>query len=102
MSEPGLYVHIPFCSAICPYCDFAVVAARSLLAEREQDYVSALVAELAARRDDDPGSRLASIYLGGGTPSLLTPDSVGRLIEFLTPIRERDRAQVAAHMGKLR
>jgi oxygen-independent coproporphyrinogen-3 oxidase len=77
----GVYVHVPFCERVCPYCDFAVVAARPLSAEGEAGYVSALLRELASRRDAYAGSRLASIYLGGGTPSLLTPNSIGRLID---------------------
>jgi oxygen-independent coproporphyrinogen-3 oxidase len=77
----GVYVHIPFCERVCPYCDFAVVATSALAAEREQEYVSALLRELTACREPYAGRRLASLYLGGGTPSLLTPDSIGQLIE---------------------
>ena len=42
----GLYVHIPFCERVCPYCDFAVVPARKLRPDDEQRYVDALVREL--------------------------------------------------------
>lgn len=77
----GVYVHVPFCERVCPYCDFAVVAAQPLAAESEEGYVAALSRELEMRREAYPGSYLASIYLGGGTPSLLTSDSLGRLID---------------------
>lgn len=76
----GVYLHVPFCERVCPYCDFAVVAARPLAAEREARYVAALRAELAARAPQLAGRRLASVYLGGGTPSLLRPESVAALV----------------------
>ena len=79
----GVYVHVPFCERVCPYCDFAVVAARPLTRQSEDRYVAALLAELALRGERFAGRRLASIYLGGGTPSLLEPDSVARILESL-------------------
>jgi oxygen-independent coproporphyrinogen-3 oxidase len=82
-AEPGtlgLYVHVPFCERICPYCDFAVVAARRLARADEERYVASLLDELAARASAFPGLRLDTIYFGGGTPSLLAPASIGRLI----------------------
>lgn len=77
----GVYIHIPFCERVCPYCDFAVVAARPLEAAVEDRYVDALLGELALRRDEFSGHALATIYFGGGTPALLRPDSLGRLIQ---------------------
>ena len=76
----GVYLHVPFCERVCPYCDFAVVAARRLAPDQEQAYVDALLEELAARRDAFAGRTLASVYLGGGTPSLLAPASVERIL----------------------
>ncbi|MGE4609395.1 MAG: radical SAM family heme chaperone HemW [Myxococcota bacterium] len=75
----GVYVHVPFCGRVCPYCDFAVVAVGSLEAGVESRYVDALVRELDARTAEYAGRSLASLYLGGGTPSLLTPASVARI-----------------------
>src|SRR2546422_3667326 len=81
MDDLGVYLHVPFCERICPYCDFPVVAARSLGRATEERYVAALRTELAARRADFADRRLATIYLGGGTPSLLSPRSVRELID---------------------
>ena len=80
MDDVGVYVHVPFCERICPYCDFPVVAVRWLSAAAEAEYVEALVGELAARRVDFAGRRLATLYFGGGTPSLLRPESLARLV----------------------
>jgi oxygen-independent coproporphyrinogen-3 oxidase len=76
----GVYVHVPFCERVCPYCDFAVTAARPLRAALEERYVEALLRELDAQRGAYAGRRLESVYLGGGTPSLLQPESIARII----------------------
>ncbi|HVS15778.1 MAG TPA: radical SAM family heme chaperone HemW [Thermoanaerobaculia bacterium] len=77
--EPaGLYVHVPFCSAICPYCDFAVSRARSDDVER---FVEALLREVGSWRA--PGVTFDTLYLGGGTPSLLAPEALERLLMSL-------------------
>ncbi len=76
----GVYVHVPFCERICPYCDFAVVRAPTLAPEAEDRYVEALLRELEARRGAFAGRRLETLYLGGGTPSLFAPGSVARLV----------------------
>lgn len=80
----GVYVHVPFCERICPYCDFAVVAARRLEPERARQYVDALLAELDQRRQAFGGRRLESLYFGGGTPSLLPPEELARVVEAVS------------------
>jgi oxygen-independent coproporphyrinogen-3 oxidase len=69
-----LYVHVPFCRLVCAYCDFVTVGGRAADIPR---YVAALRAELALR--PAPGV-LATVYFGGGTPSLLKADAVGGLL----------------------
>lgn len=80
----GVYAHIPFCERVCPYCDFAVLGVRRLEPERERRYVDLLLRELELlweRHCPDLERRpLATVYLGGGTPSLLHPSSVERLL----------------------
>lgn len=76
----GVYVHLPFCERVCPYCDFTVFAARPLDAALEQRYVAGLLAELAQRRADFAPRQLASLYFGGGTPSLFQPRSIERIV----------------------
>lgn len=87
--RPGLYLHVPFCSAICPYCDFAVTRGG---AERRAAFVAAVVAEAELWREGPDGSRggweegaFDTIYFGGGTPSML---SAGELARLLAALRE--------------
>jgi oxygen-independent coproporphyrinogen-3 oxidase len=83
-SSVGVYVHVPFCERVCPYCDFAVVRARRLAEATQDAYVDALLRELDARAGDFAGLELGSLYLGGGTPSLLRPDAVGRIVRAVS------------------
>jgi len=74
LSTNHLYVHVPFCRLVCAYCDFVTVGGRAGEIPR---YADALLGELALR----PASgKLSTIYFGGGTPSLLPADEVGRLV----------------------
>ena len=73
----GLYVHIPFCSAICNYCNFN----RGLFdADLKRQYVDALVVEIGAAGSVDHKETADTIYFGGGTPSLLSAEDVARVI----------------------
>ena len=76
----SLYIHIPWCQAKCPYCDFNSHAASSW---PEEEYTRALIAELGRRGSEAPwdGARVKTIFFGGGTPSLFDPRSIARLIE---------------------
>jgi len=78
--QPGLYLHVPFCSSICPYCEFAVTRGG---AERRTAFVDAAVAESALWRGRWTAGRFDTLYLGGGTPSQLDPAEVGRLLDAL-------------------
>ena len=71
----GIYVHIPFCSAICNYCNFNRGLFEPGLKER---YVSALLTEI---RQEGDGSRADTIFFGGGTPSLLEPFEIEAVID---------------------
>ena len=73
----GLYVHVPFCSAICNYCNFN----RGLFDEGlKRVYVQALLAEIARTGDGSPAD---TIFFGGGTPSLLEPSEIGAIVAAL-------------------
>lgn len=77
-SRPGLYLHIPFCSAICPYCDFAVLTGGP---ERRARFVDRLLDEIRAWTDDRGlFPDIETIYFGGGTPSALAPEQIHRVL----------------------
>jgi len=78
MTDTGLYVHIPFCSSRCSYCDFATGLYQSELAER---YVAALIEEIRTSRYS--GASVDTIYFGGGTPSLLAPAQLDHILATL-------------------
>ena len=114
MKNLSLYLHIPFCVRKCRYCDFLSGPADEAV---RQKYVDALCSEIRAAsrfcgsRGDQPGLRIqgnnsacsaadgnrntvATVYLGGGTPSVLTPAQIGRIVDavresfFLEPDAE--------------
>ena len=79
LAAPGLYVHVPWCVRKCPYCDFNSHEHTGPLPEA--DYLAALRADLGAevlRHDPLP---FASVFFGGGTPSLMAPATIGAVLE---------------------
>jgi putative oxygen-independent coproporphyrinogen III oxidase len=89
----ALYVHVPFCLSLCPYCDFVVLAGAAARGPRNRiaAFLAALESELNLRADaldarwGPPDGRppLRSLYLGGGTPSLLPSDDIDRLVALV-------------------
>ena len=80
----SLYVHLPWCVRKCPYCDFNSHERDGDLPEAA--YLSALLTDLEQELDDVQGREIISLFFGGGTPSLLSPDFYHRL---LSALRER-------------
>jgi oxygen-independent coproporphyrinogen-3 oxidase len=78
----GIYIHIPFCKRICSYCDFYKTANVSFV----PDYLKALETELDLRKQYLQNEIVETIYLGGGTPSLLTPTQIVRIIKKINKI----------------
>lgn len=74
----SLYVHLPWCLRKCPYCDFNSHAVPASLPERR--YVDALLADLDAALPLVWGRRVQSVFIGGGTPSLFSPEAIDRLL----------------------
>src|SRR5436190_20515214 len=74
----ALYVHIPWCVRKCPYCDFNSHERGGALPETE--YVAKLLADLEGLLPSVWGRRLASVFIGGGTPSLFSPDAIDALL----------------------
>lgn len=77
MAPPkSLYVHVPFCPYKCPYCDFVTRVGSDKLVE---SYVDAVCEEIR-RLDYEPRSRLDTVFFGGGTPSMLAPEQIQRIL----------------------
>jgi oxygen-independent coproporphyrinogen-3 oxidase len=74
-----LYVHLPWCVSKCPYCDFNSHE-RPSQGIPEQDYVAAVLEDLDRSVAECGGRTVQSIFFGGGTPSLFSPESIGRLV----------------------
>lgn len=81
--DRGLYVHFPWCVAKCPYCDFNSHPLRGDL--DAPAYVAALLADFQRQVEDEPLTPFTSVFLGGGTPSLLPPDAFAELLDGLAP-----------------
>jgi oxygen-independent coproporphyrinogen-3 oxidase len=79
-SDVALYVHWPYCARICPYCDFNVVRGRGR-GEEQAQLVAAILEDLEGQAALVGPRRLASIFFGGGTPSLMAPEAVAAVIE---------------------
>lgn len=81
----SLYVHIPWCVQKCPYCDFNSHALKTDIPEL--DYIDALIddleTDLKAYQLEDGHRSLHSIFIGGGTPSLISPEEIGRLLQAI-------------------
>jgi len=77
----GVYIHWPFCLSKCPYCDFNSHVRHTPI--DEERYVRAFTREIEANAARAPGREVTSIFLGGGTPSLMKPQTVGGILDAI-------------------
>lgn len=77
----GVYVHWPFCLSKCPYCDFNSHVRQQGVDEAR--FAAALATEIRSVAEKAPGRRVGSIFLGGGTPSLMAPETVGTVLDAI-------------------
>ncbi len=97
----GLYVHIPFCASKCAYCDFASCAGREADIPR---YVDAVIREIVRRGAETGHPRADTVFLGGGTPSLLDERQITRILDALHgafPIEEGAEITCECNPGTL-
>ena len=97
----AVYIHWPFCESKCPYCDF-----NSHVRERidEAAWRAALLASLDGWAAETPGRRVESVFFGGGTPSLMAPETVGALLErvrALWPVAPEPEVTLEANPGSV-
>lgn len=99
MSLAGVYLHIPFCKSRCSYCDFATDVWRD--AASVDRYVDALTSEIRSSKVEIQSS-IDTIYFGGGTPSLLSPEQVERILEQIRirfEISDADAIEITMEMN---
>lgn len=84
----GLYIHIPFCARKCEYCDFL---SRSAGEEEREQYVEALLLEIESYREFAKGYRVSTVFIGGGTPSVLLPKQMERILQKVYEVFELEK-----------
>ena len=80
MKNLEIYVHIPFCVRKCGYCDFLSAPADQ---DTQEKYVQALEREIRGRAEEYREYQVPTVFIGGGTPSLLGPERMGRLLDTM-------------------
>jgi oxygen-independent coproporphyrinogen-3 oxidase len=96
----SLYIHIPWCVRKCPYCDFNSHESRQDIPE--QAYVDALIADLEQSVPKIWGRKIRSVFFGGGTPSLFSPEAIDRIlshVRMLTPLEYEAEITLEANPG---
>ncbi len=83
----GIYIHIPFCKSKCNYCDFNSYSGREHLAG---PYFDALLSEMKLRSGEIGNCRVKTIFIGGGTPSLVDPKQIGAVLELCSKLFDVD------------
>lgn len=78
MKDLSLYIHIPFCKTICLYCNFLTFANKQ---KKIPEYIDALVREIRERSNEYQDREITTIYFGGGTPSLIDPKLIKKIIQ---------------------
>ena len=101
MITTGIYIHIPFCRSKCRYCDFYSLAEREAQIPR---FVDGLVREIRGAAEKTRDWKFDTVYIGGGTPSLLTPEQLGRIMEALDStfaLGELEECTIEANPGEV-
>ena len=92
----GIYIHIPYCKKLCYYCDFYHV----LAPESNQAFIDALIREARLRHEYLRGDDISTIYIGGGTPSLLSPGETIRIMsELRTIFKVTEDCEITAELN---
>ena len=100
----GVYVHVPFCATRCGYCDFNTYTPAELGDASPDGWLAALRIELAlAARRVGPGRRVDTVFVGGGTPSMLGASGLAEVFPGATEAswKRRDHQEQAARLGQL-
>ena len=83
MQRLGIYIHWPFCKSKCPYCDFFSQVKRDT---NQDEIINGYIEQLNKYKEMLPDKNIASVFFGGGTPSLITPQNISRLIDKISDL----------------
>jgi len=78
----GIYIHVPFCKRICGYCDFF----KSVSLSRAGDVGEAMLREIETQAAFIPDTEVSTIYFGGGTPTVFSPENLQRIIDAVEKV----------------
>ncbi len=92
----GIYIHIPFCKSRCAYCDFF----STTLLDRRLEYVESVLQEIDLRQDEIQKEPIKTIYLGGGTPSMLETEQIAQILHKL-PLESAQEITIEANPGDI-
>ncbi|HEY3606297.1 MAG TPA: coproporphyrinogen-III oxidase family protein [Pseudonocardiaceae bacterium] len=91
----NVYLHIPYCSGICSYCYFAKVVDNGNSAVSKDEYIDLLIREISAKLERyGSDARIATVHFGGGTPSILEPHQIKKIMAFLHTLGNEDDMEV--------
>jgi len=91
----GIYIHIPFCRKLCSYCDFYHVITQA----ENKSYVGTLIKEADIRREYLGNENVSTIYIGGGTPSVLSPEEIGILLDLRKLFRVDENCEITIELN---
>jgi oxygen-independent coproporphyrinogen III oxidase len=92
----GIYIHIPFCRKLCSYCDFYKI----ISASDHTDFYEALLTEAGQRKNYLAGEVVSTIYIGGGTPSVLSPAETAKILDGLSDLFEiRENCEISIELN---
>jgi oxygen-independent coproporphyrinogen-3 oxidase len=98
-AHASIYLHIPFCEQFCDYCDFYSVIAASSTDARFERYIDALLADAAEQVHTLALNRIISVYIGGGTPSLLGAARLSRLVSGIASLGAAPIAEITVEVN---
>ena len=81
--ELSIYLHWPFCKSKCPYCDFFSQVKRNI---NQEELINSYIEQLLRYKEMLPDKNIASVFFGGGTPSLITPQNISRLLDKINEL----------------
>jgi oxygen-independent coproporphyrinogen-3 oxidase len=91
----GIYIHIPFCKKLCSYCDFYHIITQA----ENKSYINALIKEAGIRKEYLGNENVSTIYIGGGTPSVLSPDEIKTILNIRKLFKIDENCEISIELN---